>query len=328
MKKEVTEFLTWPGMYGSGLIAPLMKIGILMFCVAGRGVAITVAAAARSGTTTAQTSGTTTQGFGAPELNFIIAHSLSKFLKIEGNKMITASFLFSNKKYKNGEEKCFYCGLNCDKTYTKEEYVKNTFTNRDIVRYPGSNFICGCCVESLAGNYEVEQIDGIVKNGRAGQPRMYSWLLTEQKREAFTKKHLAFARENILNPPTPPFAIILADSGQKQLIFRAPVNYDKINFVVMLEEKYIKVNPIILNIYLEKAILCSAAIGKIALKNSDEFNNYKNIIEYYGSEVPLVEWMEIYNTPMGELAVWLCPGKKEAEENGNVISRRISQEVG
>lgn len=238
--------------------------------------------------------------------------------------MITASYLFSKIKYNPGNEKCFYCGIDCDETYKKKEYVKKTFTNRDIVRYPGSDFICGCCVESLAGNYEVEQIDGTVKTGRAGQPRMYSWILTEKKRLAFTKKHLEFARENILSPPDPPFSIILADSGQKQLIFRAPVNYDKSRFVVMLEEKYIEANPVMLKIYLEKAILCSAAIGKIALKKPDEFNNYKNIIEYYGDELPLVEWMEIYNIPMGQLAAWLCPGKKEAKEHENVISRRVS----
>jgi len=57
MKKEVTEFLTWPGMYGSGLIAPLMKIGILMFCVAGRGIFLTVSAGVRTATTTTQATG-------------------------------------------------------------------------------------------------------------------------------------------------------------------------------------------------------------------------------------------------------------------------------
>ena len=238
--------------------------------------------------------------------------------------MITASYLFKSEKYNLGENNCFYCGNNCDEQYTKKKFVKDSFTNRDIVKYPGSDFICGCCVESLSGIYEVEQIDGTKKSGRAGQPRMYSWILTEKKQSAFTKKHLFFARENIFFPPDPPFSIVLADSGQKQLIFRTPVNFDKVCFDVMLEEKIINVKPKILKSYLDKAILCSAAIGKIALKNPDKFNNYRSIIEMYGNEVPLVEWMEIYNSPMGELAAWLCPGKKEALKNGNVISRRIS----
>lgn len=241
--------------------------------------------------------------------------------------MITASYLFASDKYISGNEKCFYCGIDCNEKYTKKEYVKDTFTNRDIVKYPGSDYICGCCVDSLAGNYEVQQIDGTTKSGRAGQPRMYSWILTKEKKYAFTKKHLGFARENIIFPPAPPFSIILAESGQKQLIFRGVVNYEKDNFVVMLEEKYIEVNIQKIKTCLEKAILCSAAIGKIALKNPEEFNNYKSIIDYYGDEVPLVEWVEIYKTPMGQLAAWLCPGKKEAEENGNVISRKVSKEI-
>ena len=88
MKKEVTEFLTWPGMYGSGLIAPLMKIGILMFCVAGRGITVTFTAGARTATTSARAAGTTTQGFGAPELNFIIVYPLMHeglSLRVKGN---------------------------------------------------------------------------------------------------------------------------------------------------------------------------------------------------------------------------------------------------
>lgn len=237
--------------------------------------------------------------------------------------MITSSYLFAPQKYNPGENKCFYCGNDCDEQYTKKEFVKKTFTNLDIVRCPGSDYICGCCVESLSGKYEVVQIDGTRKSGRAGQPRMYSWILTKKKQSAFTKKHLEFARENIFNPPDVPFSIVLADSGQKQLIFRAPVNFNKNSFDIMLEEKVINVIPEILKKYLEKAIRCSAAIGKVALKNPDEFNNYKYIIELYDSEVPLVEWIEIYKKPMGELAIWLCPGKKEALTNENVISRRV-----
>jgi len=239
--------------------------------------------------------------------------------------MNTASYLFSKEKYNQGNEKCFYCGLFCDETYVKKDYVKKTFTNRDIVKFPGSNYVCGCCVESLAGLAKTKQIDGTVKTGRGGSPRICSWILTENKKIAMTKKHMRVLRRIILKPPKPPFSIILADSGQKQLIFRAPVNHDRNVFSVLLEEKTIEVNKDILKIYLDKAVIVSAAIGKIALKNPDQFINYKNVIELYDSELSLVEWLEIYTSPLGELAAWLCPGKDES--NGIIISKGIQTEI-
>ena len=239
--------------------------------------------------------------------------------------MTTASYLFDKTKHNSGDNKCFYCGIDCDNTYTKKEYVKHTFTNRDIVKYPGSDYVCGCCVESLAGLAETKQIDGTIKTGRGGSPRIYSWILTENKKLAMTKKHMKVLRRIFLNPPQTPFSIILADSGQKQLIFRAPVNHDRNVFSIMLEEKTIEVNRVLLKIYLDKAVIVSAAIGKIALKKPDQFINYKNVIEKYGSEVPLVEWLEIYSSPLGELVAWLCPGKEES--NGIIISREIQTEI-
>ncbi len=239
--------------------------------------------------------------------------------------MKTASYLFNKKKYNPGNNKCFYCGLDCDETYTKKEYVKHTFTNRDIVKYPGSNFVCGCCVDSLRGLSKTRQIDGTIKTGRGGAPRIYSWVLTENKKIAMTKKHLRVLRRICINPPAPPFSIILTDSGKKQLIFRTPVNYDRDNYALFLEDKKINVNKELLKGYLKKAIIVSAAIGKIALKTPDKFINYKNIIELYSSEIPLVEWLGIYASPLGELAAWLCPGKEES--NGIIISSRIQTEA-
>jgi hypothetical protein len=170
-------------------------------------------------------------------------------------------------------------------------------------------------------------IDGDKKTGRGGSPRMFSWVLSLSGNVAFSKRHLDYARNILTDPPDPPFSIIFADSGQKQLIFRAPVNYNKEIFTVMLEDKFIEVDNNKYKIYLEIATICSAAIGKIALKNPEEFNNYKNIIEFYGSEKPLEEWIKIYSTPIGELVAWLCAGKEEAQKNGNVISRRIPEKI-
>ena len=237
--------------------------------------------------------------------------SLSGFFY--GDEM-TASRLFAPELYEPGEEVCFYCGDNCGTKHTKKEFVKGTFTNRDIVKYPGSDFVCGPCVESLITGYTTALIDGDVKTGRGGSPRFFSWVLESERRRAFSKRHLDFAREICLNPPEPPFSIILADSGQKQLIFRAAVNYERENYSLLLEDKEVIVNVCILKDYLEKAAKVSAAIGKVALTAPDQFVNWKNVIDLYGDEGPLLEWVKIYSTPLGELAAWLCPGKKECQD--------------
>ncbi|MGD9157004.1 MAG: hypothetical protein PVG39_01230 [Desulfobacteraceae bacterium] len=241
-------------------------------------------------------------------------------------KMITASYLFDSSNYYHGQNKCYYCGLPCGNHYLKQDYVKETFTNRDIVKNPGSNFVCGCCISSFAGLGKTEQIDGTVKEGRGGAPRCYSWILTLDWKKAFTKRHLDFCRTILFDPPKPPFSIILADSGQKHLIFRAPVNYDRDMYSVLLEEKEIIVDRVQLRRILDCALIASAAIGKKSLTNPDQFINWKNTVEFYGSESPLEEWCNIFSSPLGELAAWICPGKEECR-NESIVSTRIQTEV-
>ncbi len=160
---------------------------------------------------------------------------------------MTASILFAGKNYHPGPCRCYYCGAPCSSDHLTADYVKDTFTNRDIVKFPGSAHVCSGCAESLGqGADELAMIDGTTKhreNSRGMQPRMYSWVLTSSSRLAATKAHIRHLREAVLNPPEPPFSIILADSGQKQLIFRAPVAMSREEFPVMLEDSEILVRP-------------------------------------------------------------------------------------
>jgi hypothetical protein len=61
---------------------------------------------------------------------------------------MTASSLFASKN-SEGVNRCYYCGTVCGDEYHTADYVKDTFTNRDIVRYPGFEFVCIGCVESM-----------------------------------------------------------------------------------------------------------------------------------------------------------------------------------
>jgi hypothetical protein len=239
--------------------------------------------------------------------------------------MFTASLLFSGLSEK-GNNHCYYCGAFCDDEFEKNDYVKDTFTNRDIVKYPISNFVCGGCVESLgAGPDELLMIDGEIKkrgNDRGMQPRMYSWIITKNKKLAATKAHIAYLRETILNPPQPPFCVILADSGQKQLIFRSFVSMSRDYFPVMLEEEIIFIHPDKLMQRIQLANKLCAAIGKPALLINCKSIQYAIICEkYFGDIKSLEQWLTVMNEPMSRLAAWLSKNKEDSQNEYPAIER-------
>ena len=236
-----------------------------------------------------------------------------------GNGMpnITASMLFAGVRHNPGDKRCYYCGATCDETYHASEFVKETFTNRDVVKYPRSDYVCRGCVESLGqGDDSVEMLDGTIKqreNARGMQPRMYSWLLTTEKRVAFTKAHISFAREILTAKiPDPPFAVIIADSGQKQLIFRAPVALSKNVFPILLEDEIVEVDPGLLRERLDLAAQIVAATGKPALVEKPELGAYIACEKYHGNTDALEAWATIQKEPLSRLAAWLAMNKEEA----------------
>lgn len=241
--------------------------------------------------------------------------------------MITASFLYAQDKHRPGSNRCFFCGIDCDESFRVKDHVKNTFTNFDEVICPGSKFVCGCCVESMSGLATTTDIDGETREGRAGAPRMYSWVMTDGFKTAFNKKRLDYARASIISPPKPPFVIVLADSGQKQLIFRAPVNHERETFCVMLEDKRIEVRMNEIGSYITRATMAAAAIGKKALSNPNTVGCYIAAVEFWGTEKHLEDWIEIHTTPMGQLAAWLCKGRDDAR-NDECVCGRVPEKIG
>ena len=222
---------------------------------------------------------------------------------------MTASELFSGIK-DNGENKCYYCGSSCDDKHGAKDYVKSTFTNRDIVAYPGSSYVCGGCALVMSSDNIIELLDG--ENREHQRIRSYSWIITQDERIAATKKHIAQLREIVLNPPEPPFVIVLSDSGQKQLLFRASVSLERDNFPVMLEDKIIIVNRKALKERIDLATQIIAVTGK---PGAMELNIAKiaKIKEYYGSLKLYENWIAVKDEPISQLAVWLSKPMKEAK---------------
>jgi hypothetical protein len=226
--------------------------------------------------------------------------------------------LFAGDRHNPGHNQCFFCGAGCDDTYQAADYIKNTFTNYDGVASPGSKYACcGCTLAMGWGEDEIGLIDGTVKvreNPRGMAPRLYSWLLTANKRIAFTKAHIPLIRDILCrNPPEPPFAVILADSGQKHLIFRTPVAMSRDMFPVMLEEEIILVSPALLEERIAITTPVVAATGKPALKESVTAGTFIAYYQYHGNTDALETWQMVQGQPLSRLAAWLAKNKEEAQ---------------
>jgi len=223
---------------------------------------------------------------------------------------ITAPQLFAGIKNPSGDHRCFFCNGVCDETHKRKDYVKNTFTNRDIVKCPASEFVCGGCVMSLNERATINLIDGEVREQQ--KTRLYSWLFDSNKRTAFTKAHLSTIKQIVLNPPKPPFGIVFAISGQKQLLFRSVVAWDQSEYYVTFEEERILVNVELLKLKLADAEKLIAAIGKPALEEMN-INHAVKFFEYYEDLNLFYKWQAEAMKPLNRLAVFLSPNQKECQ---------------
>jgi CRISPR type IV-associated protein Csf1 len=201
------------------------------------------------------------------------------------------------------------------------ETLKKDFTNHDIVKCPTSKWVCGGCTMSLGGGTgDMPMLDGTTKaftTARGMSPRMYSWLLADGVKLAFTKAHIAIIRDILTHPeklPEPPFAVILADSAQKQLIFRAPVAWSRDSFPILLEDEEITVDPPELARRLELTAPIVAATGKPALLDIT-LSTYMAVDKYHGGKHldTLEEWESISKEPLSRLAAWLAASKEDAK---------------
>lgn len=121
---------------------------------------------------------------------------------------------------------CWLCGgqIKDGLGMPTKKRIGDTFTDHPYARAHESRSLCPGCVFCLSmrelRNYSVlATLQGISHPGRA------EW------------------REILLSPPEPPFVACLAVSGQKHLTFKAPVNYSREAFVVLLEEQAVEVVP-------------------------------------------------------------------------------------
>lgn len=245
---------------------------------------------------------------------------------------LTASTLFAGEKHISGPNSCFFCGAYCDSTFKKKDLVAKTFTNHAEVLCPNSNYVCtGCAMSVGQGPDEMVFIDGSIKkreNRRGMQPRMYSWILTDKQNFAATKAHKKEIRELLIDPPKPPYSLVLSESGQKHLIFRSPVVVSEGWTTLQIEEEIVIFKNETIPGLIVLADKVSAALGARFMAEGPSMRRYIAFAKYYDDMEILERWEKLHNTSMERLLLWLVKSQKEAkDEYPSPKSKRVSREA-
>jgi len=212
-----------------------------------------------------------------------------------------------------GDHRCYYCGAPCDGSHGVAEHVKPSFTGRDGAFAPGSPGVCAGCVLCLRDEATILLINGESRHMTRIAMRGWSWVVTADRALAASKAHLAELRAVLLSPPDPPWAVVLSDSGQKQLLYRGCVNRGGDACEVTLETERIRYR---LAALAGRIALCTrlvAATGKPALAAPVDHRFATAVMARYADgESMVAEWCRVASEPLSRLAAWLSPKKEDA----------------
>jgi len=204
-----------------------------------------------------------------------------------------------------GDELCYYCGAGCGVAYSTRDYVKPTFTARATVAVPSSEHVCIGCTMALD---EACEMSGREKPQKR---RNYSWLITATRAIGWTKADMLQIREACLAPPAPPYAFAIATSGQRQIIYMAPVSTDAMTASVLLEDRVIVYQPAALAVRLAMTERVVAACGKRGVLNSARMVLQGLAARYADWESIGESWLDIRDESLSALAIFIARPKEQ-----------------
>lgn len=212
-----------------------------------------------------------------------------------------------------GPMPCFFCGAKCDGTNKSDDYVRDSFTSRNDVVSPGSTAVCDGCVLCMRENATIATISGGTRHVEKCAMRAFSWVITKEKALAASKANIEELRSICCDPPVPPFAIVISDSGQKHLLYRGVTCWSREDVTVTLEMETVSYKPPDLIKTINLCTKLIAATGKPALSEPATQRFAQAVSDYFDEwESLLDEWESIYGKPIARLGAWLSPGKDAA----------------
>lgn len=198
-----------------------------------------------------------------------------------------------------GDRPCFYCGNPANVPLV----LSNSFNEWYACANPSSDMICAGCAVSLDEKAHIEGRD------KPQKTRNWSWLICETAAEPVGQ--IARLRQVCLDPPSPPWALTVAVSGQKHLIWRAPVNLSNDVCVVQMELERVVYRPAGLRQRLALAMRICAASGKPCLTEEPDAGLLMRLLDSGLAEEEINDWFERAAEPINQLAAHICPPKEE-----------------
>jgi len=212
-----------------------------------------------------------------------------------------------------GQNICFYCGAECGQTFPAADYVKKTCTIRQYVVAPGSDYVCAGCAESKQEKTTIPVYDEVNPREKT-KIRLFSWVITEDKAIAATKAHAAWLQSVCIDPPEPPYAIALSESGQRHVVYWTSINRrrDVVTLNLELDKITYKVDELRKAVQITEMLI--AASGKTRLQDAPSTALAMQIYNYWGELSLHEQWMQMFGKPLSRLAVFLSR-KKEVCKN-------------
>lgn len=230
-----------------------------------------------------------------PPQNFVGLLSL-EFVLNASNLLAIA-----NGKTCEGDRRCFYCGNPASDIVLD---LRSSFNDWWNVACPTSDRICVGCSISLEEKIEVPGRD------KPQKTRNWSWLVTAK--QAAPLGDIASIRAACIAPPSEAWAMAIAVSGQKHVLFRTPANVGDEPFAVQLETQTVLYGLDDLRERLALAKRIAAASGKPALTVKLDTNLAMRVLETC-TEQQLNDWFDHAAEPINQLAAHLCPSKEECQ---------------
>lgn len=205
------------------------------------------------------------------------------------------------------DARCWLCGGKTGGNgQLVKKAIKDTFTDRDKARWPGSKSVCPGCAFCLSFM----------------SLRNYSILATEIGLKHPSRPEM---RDLLLNPPEPPFVFCIAVSGQKWLHFRAQTAYDRDGFPVQYEETSVCVERPVLASWLKTIETLYTVFSKEEIKTG-RYN--QNRIKQFG--LAKFQELEAKNAPhrgtrLFDLAVFVAQKPEEKKKEEKTCSTTLIQ---
>lgn len=148
------------------------------------------------------------------------------------------------------DEQCWLCGGDTQGLgHRLKDVITSSFTDGNLAKAPTSQTICYSC----AGLMKKETWEQAchkhghspyfpVKDGK--KPCLSSWMFSSHvfSKDGWVRPERSEIAEILLNPPSPPFVITLAEVGKKHVIFKAQASHSQDNYFVNIDEQTIQVN--------------------------------------------------------------------------------------